>query len=53
MVFDPRTLELRRVIFDNRINDHEEELERRAQQLVLPGRMTGTPVMGSRRTGKR
>lgn len=53
MVFDPRTLELRRIIFDNRINHHDEELERRVQQLVPPGRMTGTPVMGSRRPGKR
>jgi hypothetical protein len=52
MVFDPRTVELRRIIFDNRINHHDEELERRAQQLVPPGRMTGTPVMGSRRPGK-
>ena len=53
MVFDPRTIELRRIIFDNRINNHDEKLERRAQQLVPPGRMTGTPVMGSRRPGKR
>jgi hypothetical protein len=53
MVFDPRTVEPRRTIFDNRINHHDEKLERRAQQLVPPGRMTGTPVMGSRRPGKR
>lgn len=53
MVFDPHTVELRRIIFDNRINHHDEELERRAQQLVPPGRMTGTPVMGSHRPGKR
>jgi hypothetical protein len=53
LVFDPRSVELRRIIFDNRINHHDEELQRRAQQLVPPGRMTGTPVMGSRRPGKR
>jgi hypothetical protein len=53
MVFDPRTIELRRIIFDNRISNHDEKLERRAQQLVPPGRMTGTLMTGSRRPGKR
>jgi hypothetical protein len=53
MAFDPRTVKLRRMIFDNRINHHDEELERRAQQLVPPDRMTGTPRVGSRRPGGR
>ena len=43
----------RPIIFDNRINHHDEKLERRAQQLVPPGRVAGTPVMGSRRPRKR
>jgi hypothetical protein len=35
------------------VGPHPVYIERRAQQLVPPGRMTGTPVMGSRRPGKR
>ena len=31
MVFDPRTIELRRIIFYNRISNHDEKLERRAR----------------------
>ena len=52
MIFDPLTVELRRIVFDNRINRPDQALERQAQRLVPPEQMQGA-VTWPRRPRKR